>query len=136
MKLRRYRPVSVVLLLLHLGACTTWRPIALSPRQLIDERPQSIRIWRSGAPLVVSRPSIENDSIVVVEGTCRPIGLGRYRRYVCPTTAIAALGDVDVVEVRSVNRGRSLLLLIPIVAFFGVLAGYRSACSQGSFLTC
>ena len=37
MRLRRYRPVALTLLVLHLGPCATWRPTTNSPQQMILE---------------------------------------------------------------------------------------------------
>jgi len=31
------RPVAALMLVLHLGGCTSWRPVAVSPRQFIEE---------------------------------------------------------------------------------------------------
>ena len=65
MRLRRYRPMALVLLVLHLGACTTWRPATVSPQQLIrEEQPSSVRITlTSGETITVIDPIVRNDSI-------------------------------------------------------------------------
>ncbi len=132
MKLRRYRPVAIVLLVLHLGACTTLEPTPISPRQLIEEkRPQSVRVTGiDGTYFQVRNPRIANDSIAVVSGVCRRLpGISGPRRYRCPTTALIALDDVRVLEVRRRARGRTLLLISPLLYIVVLVAIYSAGCS-------
>ena len=117
MKLRRYRPVAIVLLVLHLDACITWRPSPVEPRQLIEEeRANPIRLTLpDGTSVVVRHPRIKNDSIAFVSGVCRRLPGRGAARYVCPTTSLISLDDVSVVEVRQAasgnNAGIALVLL-------------------------
>ena len=66
MSIRRYRPLALLLLVLQLGACTSWRPITVSPQQLIEaEQPSSVRVTQpDGVQVVLKDPAIRNDSIV------------------------------------------------------------------------
>ena len=139
MKLRRYRPVAIVLLVLHLGACTTWRPSPVGPRQLIEEeRASPIRFTRpDGTSVVVRNPRIRNDSIAVVSGVCRRLpGISGPRRYRCPTTALLALDDVRVLEVQRPARGRTLLLISPLLVTLVFAAAWSAACSSGDNILC
>ena len=71
MRLRRYRPMAVLLLVLQLQACTSWRPVTVSPREFIEEeQPSAIRVTRpDGTSLFMENPTVADDSIFSV---CRP----------------------------------------------------------------
>ena len=128
----RFRAVTLAApLCVLLVGCVTWEPSAVSPRKLIDEqRPVSVRVWQAdGASLTVHDPRIEKDSIVVVDGTCRSVGRDLYRRYVCPTSAIIALDDVRVIEMRRPDRKRMTLLSFAILGPLVTLALAASAFS-------
>ena len=128
------RAIAVVLLTLHLAACTSWQPTAVSPRRLIEEeRPQSVRVTRfDGTNLVARNPVIRNDSIAVVSGECRRLP-GLEPRYSCPTSPLVALDDVRGIAVRArsswVNPafGLGMLfgvgLLVMAAGFEGFLVG-------------
>ncbi len=115
MKLRRYRPVSVVLLVLHIGACTTWQPVRVNPRQFIEEKqPSEVRVtspyWRS---IVVSSPAIVNDSIAGVPDSCESPVFDEEGRRVCVTpTTLFAVSDVGRVETQRVSAPRTALAIL------------------------
>jgi len=87
----RCRPVALLMLVLFLGACTTWQPGVVSPRQLIEEgQPRVVRVTSpDSVRRVVRNPRIENEAIVV-DAECRssvsPLG-----GYVCPAETVVAL---------------------------------------------
>ena len=118
MRLHRYRPVAIVLLVLHLSACTTWRPSPIEPRQLIEvERANPIRLTRpDGTSVVVRNPRIKNDSIAFVSGVCRRLPGRGAARYVCPTTSLISLDDVSVVEVRQAASGNNPTIALVLLA--------------------
>ena len=96
MQLRRYRPMAVLLLALHLQACMSWRRTTISPAQLIaEEEPSSVRVTlANGSQLTLVDPTIRNDSRVHEDG----------RVYV-------VVSDVSTVEV----RGFSMLKTMPVI---------------------
>ena len=64
LRLGRYRPVALLMLVLHLGSCTTWRPIAVSPQQFIEEeQPDRIGVWQEERATELHLPVIEGDTI-------------------------------------------------------------------------
>ena len=90
-------PIAAGLLALHLGACTSWQPSTISPRQLIEgKRPPTVRIIRTdGTALVMNSPSIANDSIL---SEC---GQGEFACRM--RTGTLSLDDVRAIEVRTFN---------------------------------
>ena len=121
---RTYTPLLLSVLALQLGACATWQPAPVGPRELIEaERPASVRVLRlDGTTTVVRDPRIENDSIVTVTGECRR--LQNSPGYVCPTTAVVALTDVLRLDTRriSATTGWSTVAGVGIVFALVVLA--------------
>jgi hypothetical protein len=133
-----YHPIPLLLLVLHLSACHSWVPTAVSPRQLIEaERPGRIRISRGdGTDLVVRDPSIKNDSIAALSEECR-LSPNLAARQLCTstvgTTALVALDEVRTFEVRRLHEARTVLTVIsiiitPVVVYVGALL---LACSGG-----
>ncbi len=106
MRLRRYRPMALVLLVLHLSACSTWRPTFVSPQQLIPvERPSSVRATlRSGATVTLENPIVRNDSILgvtdagVVAVASEDLGLLEVRHFSVLKTIGAVLGGLFAVH--------------------------------------
>ena len=99
MKPRRHRPVALLLLVLHLGACSAWRPIPISPREYIETEPTDIRITTSdGETAVVPKATIANDSIHgnICESVVVEAEVGVY----CWETQRYALADVTDWRVR------------------------------------
>jgi len=65
MSVARIRPIAALLLCFHLGGCTTWKPVQVSPREYIEvEDPYKIRFRdATGEWVEVSNPRIEGDTI-------------------------------------------------------------------------
>jgi hypothetical protein len=65
MKLRRYPPVALLMLVLHLTGCYSWQPATISPRELLkEEQPGQIRILHAdGTRIELRDPRIETDSL-------------------------------------------------------------------------
>ncbi len=116
MRLHRYRPVALVLLVLHLGACTTWRPATVSPPQLIEEEePGRVRITRTdGERVTIQDPEVRADSII----WRRRSGLFGFGT---TETGLPIL-DVQQIEIRRFSLVKTLITLIP-VALIAVLVG-------------
>ena len=98
MSLRRYRPVALVLMVLHLSACLSWQPTTVSPPQLIEgEEPSQVRITRTdGERVTIHSPQVRADSIVGDGGTVAVSSIQRVevRRFSGVRTVILGLGVV------------------------------------------
>lgn len=59
------RALALLLLVLHVGACTYWQPTSLSPRQVVEqERPRRVRVTTvDGEQQHVRRPRVRSDSL-------------------------------------------------------------------------
>ncbi len=128
MTLRRYRPIAVLLVVVHTTACSTWQPTTASPRQVIeDTRPGRVRVTKAdGTTVVAHEPGIRGDSITSVE-KCRGIttatGQARCVRTTEPV-AVAFLDEALTVEVFKLSEGRTLLLVMPFAwLLVGLLNG-------------
>jgi hypothetical protein len=124
----RCRSIALLLLVLHLAACATWRPATSAPRALIEEeRPASLRITRPDSTTVVVRnPSIINDSITTVTEFCRAPLMGQPRDCRRTTTTVLSIDDVSALEVRRLSALRTAGFVIctagaAFVIFYAVL---------------
>ena len=125
MTLRRYRIPALLMLALHLNACTTWQPLMVSPRQfIVEEQPSLVRVTQaSGTQMVLRDPSIENDSIVGtvrVPASCPPLPTSQ--RPCAATrdrTERTSLDDVSALEMRQFSRPRTIaaFVLVPVGLF-------------------
>jgi len=102
---------ALILLVAYLPACQAWHTEAVTPRAVIEaNHPDQVRVVRAdGTKLVLHRP-------MVVADTLR----GRAEEPAIP------LSDVEAVETRHGDPGKSLLLGVGIVG--GVLAAVVLAC--------
>lgn len=123
MSLRRYRPIAVVLVVLHLNACSTWQPATVSPRELVErDQPSSVRVTRlDGRQSVLRDPYITNDSIVGwVRIPCSSLAIsGRCigGRSLDP----ALLDEVTAIQVRRFSAGTTVLASVVVIgAIFGI----------------
>lgn len=109
-----YRPLALLLLVLHLGACSSWRPTTVPPRQFIEEeRPSRVRITTlDGNQVVLEVPTIVNDSIVftTVEVVARDGFIGRGGETGRQSIALAV---VRAIEERRSNWG--FIVAIPVI---------------------
>ena len=136
MKPRRHRPVALLLLVLHLGACTSWRPIPVSPREYIEtEEPANIRITTSdGETAVVPRPTIANDSI---QGNICELMVAEAGEQVCTETSETrryALADVTDWQVRREGSARTLGIVVGLAILAAILV--TSGECLGDFTKC
>ena len=114
--LHRYRPVALLMLVLHLGACTTWGPVTVNPRQFIEEeRPARIRVWQDERATELRNPVIDGDTI---GSTIVPRTLPRI-----------ALTDITSIEARRPSSVRTLALTLGVVgAIIVVVLGATYEC--------
>jgi hypothetical protein len=98
----RCRPVAALLLVLHLGACTTWSLVTVSPQQLIEEdHPDRVRVWHDGQATEFLDPRIDGNAIT----STIPTELGRI-----------PLTDITFMEVNEFSSNRTFLLgMVPII---------------------
>ena len=104
-RLHRYRPVALLMLVLHLTGCYGWRTTTVRPGELIAvEQPSAVRVTLTdGTQRTLPDPTIRNDSISGV-----------------------ALADVSTFEVRRFSIRRTLVVLVPVVlALWPLLIAHR-----------
>ena len=115
MRLHRYRPVALALLVVHLSACSSWQLTTVAPPQLIaEEEPSQVRITRTdGEQVTIRNPEVRADSIV---GEDRSV----------------AVSDVQQLEVRRFRAGATvgLVLLIGVVAVGALLMAHFIECGE------
>ena len=110
MRLRRYRPLALVLLALQLQACGSWQPTTLSPPQLIEEEePSRVRITRTdGEQVIIQSPEVRADSIV---------GHYNLRSEFGSEDMSVAVSDVRQIETLRFSPGRTVGVLFLTAAF-------------------
>jgi len=138
MRLRRYRPVAVLLLVVQLGACMTWQPVALSPQRLIaEEDPSVVRVIRlDQSELVLADPIIRNDSMIGLAESrqCeRRPGEMADRCIVSLGSAGVPVSDVDLMDVKRFSVGWTAAAVLSPFVFVGFIVGVSCG---GSVYTC
>ena len=112
---KRIRLPALLLLVLHLQACTAWVRSDLSPGVLIPaDRPNEVRVETpDGDQVVIEDPEIRSDSIVGASGA-GPV----------------ALADVTRIDVKQSSTGKTLLLMLLLVGlgYGGFCADYPQSC--------
>ncbi len=121
MELRRYRPLALLLLVLHLAGCYSWQPVTVSPRQLIEEAaPDHIRIFKAdGERMELRNPQVESDSLTA-----------RIFSNLRTGTVRIALADITAVEWRRLQVGKTVWAIVPVLLpvlslFLGRLLGSK-----------
>jgi hypothetical protein len=96
---------------LHAGACMSWKTQPVSPDHIVAQDPDQVRVTLgNGSKVVVARPAIIGDSLIGAPTGANPKRSAQ--RLAIP------LSDIQSVEVRRVNAGKTALL----VAGLGVTA--------------
>ena len=106
MSLRRYRPVALVLVVLHLNACTSWQPISLQTGPI----PQKVRVTTESDRFVLNATRLVGDT--AISGLARTTRGDGSRRSIL-------LADAWLVEQShfSYVRTLGLIVLIPYATF-------------------
>ena len=120
-----HKTLALVLLVLHLSACTSWQPTTASPRQFVEEEePDQIRITQTGGDRVtIHDPAIRADSIV---GGGSQNWLGRRSEIGVP------FSDIGQFEVRRFSSTRTTVRLgfaVGCAVFFAAV--YRALDTGG-----
>jgi len=68
----RQRPITLPMLILVLGGCSTWNPVAPSPREYIESaRPSWVRVYYAeGQGQILKHPWVRGDSILEQGSLC------------------------------------------------------------------
>ena len=125
MSLRRYRWPAILLLALHLQACSTWRTSPLPVAQVMAEEPGSIRITTTeGATWTLEEPRLVGDSLTtaLIQAYCsadRPEPCTADQVNGMPVRP-TPLDEIASVEVRELSVGRTVGATA--LALFGALA--------------
>lgn len=118
------RPVALVLLVVHLGGCYSWRPTTVAPPQVIEvEDPAQVRVTSVGCGrLVLSDPEIRGDSLAglsevyaQVEVAPRGGAFGGEVRTRTYSRAAVALSDIQEIEVRKASVLKTAALALPLL---------------------
>ena len=113
-RLRRHRPIALLLLALQLAGCYRWEPTTVSPREFVNEtHPQEVRVSLSDSvpQLHIGGPFIDGDAIVG-----HAPGSTWDRREV-------ALDRVTAIEARRVDALKTMGLITVIVGAVGFVWG-------------
>ena len=133
LRLHRYRPFVLLILIVHLQACfSSWQPATVSPPQVIEaEEPQEVRITRTnGEQVTIRSPEVWADSIAGTEGG-DPVSVG--------------LSDVRRIEVKRFSGGRVIALgflmvvgaiTVSLVTLVGQVEGDTCEGEEAPFLRC
>jgi hypothetical protein len=110
-----------------MAGCTAWEPIGVGPSELIQgERPESIRVhYADGQQVVLSEPSLRNDSIIDLSSARCSTGS-------CDGPRAAPLEGITTVEVRRVSVGRTVLNVVGGMAAVFVIGLLTWASDSGS----
>ena len=113
--------VIVASILLAFGGCTSWRPVAVSLRQFVEEdQPERIRIFQAdGTRIELRDPRVDTVSLTAVASV--RLSPTRFRA----DTVSIRLTDVGAVEARHFSIARTFLLVV------GVPVGLVLACVAG-----
>jgi hypothetical protein len=131
MYLRRYRPIALLLLGLHLGACSRWEPTTVSPREVIEEQePSAVRLTRTdGTRVEMKEPVIRSDSMQSEE--CQRIQ--RPWRVECEAAGPIALGDIQSLDVRHTDAVASVAAIaVGALAFYAMMLARAGLSYPGS----
>ncbi len=107
------RSFGLGLFLLAWTGCTTWSPSPAGIEDLLrDGSPSSVRLTTHDGLVVTARdPAIAGDSVTSTREGCNPVTLASGRE-MCfegtETVAVAAIEDVQSVEVQRVSAARVL----------------------------
>ena len=96
------RWIALSLLLLHTSACTNWETQPVSPEQLVNQKPQQVRITHvAGNKTFMASATVVGDSLIGASTDVQPAQ--NVQRLSTP------LADVQYLELQRVSGGKTAL---------------------------
>ncbi len=126
MSLRRYRPVALVLVVLHLNACTGWQPISLHT----GPPPEKVRVTTETDRFVLNDTRFVGDTAIAGTWNGRPTDTHLDLSEFVGGLRTVPLTDALYVERASFSPLRTLGLVVGI-GFAVFVAAIAIACSGG-----
>ncbi len=119
MSLRRYRPVALVLVVLHLNACTSWQPISLQT----GPPPEKVRVTTENEQFVLTDTRLVGDTAIAGTWKGGPYGPRPPAGRVVDGLHIVRLTDALLLERATFSPLRTfgLVVGIGIAAFFAAV---------------
>lgn len=131
---RHLRLLAVLVLGFQAGACVSWEPVTVSPREFIEgERPSRGRVTPADGPtIVVLEPTVQNDSIATSQSGCSSRERASGTRVCIPTSrGVVALRDVLGIDRPTGSAGETLLFIAAVPVALTVAALVVLAASGG-----
>jgi len=138
---QRFRRPAILLLALHLHACTSWQAIPEVPRpRIVNEEPAARITTLDGSRIVVLQPRLEGDSILGMNEVSRKCEIpGSVEASVCQETSLSfSLIDLQLLEVRRPDPAKTFgaivggggVLLLALTILIGCSSGgeFASPC--------
>lgn len=110
MSMRRYRPVAVVLVVLHLSACTSWQSISLQT----GPPPEKVRVTTDTERFVLHDTRLVGDTAIAGTWSGRPIGILPHSAIVADGLRTVRLTDAMLVERGSFSPLRTFALVVGV----------------------
>ena len=124
MSVLRFRPVTLLMVVLFLSACMTWQPVTVSPQQFLEEeQPRQVRVTRTDSTqVIIWSPIAENDSIGELVAACQ--SAGGVRTCVRSVMPVISIDDLSGLEVQRTEWGLTIaaILALPVALFVYVAA--------------
>ena len=111
---------SLIVMVLYLTGCTSWRVQPVAPQHLVDtDRPDKVRVLTDqNQKLVLKRPFVRDGALWgQVDGN--------------PTRI--SLDEIAQVEKKQVHPGNTAFLVVGIVAWFAIGIAYHHAVSNSGW---
>lgn len=114
MKLRSYRPVAVVLVVLHLNACTSWQQISLQTGPV----PEKVRVTTENDRFVLNTTRLVGDTAIAGMWSGRNASLRASSLIRDEGLRVIPLTDILLVERGRHSPARTAGLVVGILAGF------------------
>lgn len=124
MSLRRYRPVALVLVVLHLSACTSWQPISLQTGPV----PEKVRVTTETDRFVLTDTRLVGDTAIAGRLNVGPYGPLPPTVMVVDGLHIVRLTDASLLERATFSPLRTIGLVAGL-GFAALFAAMRIACA-------
>jgi hypothetical protein len=121
----KIRLIALVLTVVHVAACTTWQPTAVSPRTLMEQNaPGAVKVQGAdGEWQTISRPVVEGDSITGLAA----VTLGTSSRTTWRPTRVA-LAEIGALQTKqfSLLATTGAFIVGPVIVITVVAAFVRA----------